>query len=274
MTTRSFSLLVAAVLGLSALPSRSQAAAGSNAGVVVLENGKVPFDVVSEVVVPVPSEIFSVLDKLGEPNWHQEERPVQNPTTPDRVRLALIFGSVVAEGFVAVQAQDKKAVEDIGREVIDLSQKLGINKTVLPHAQAILDAADRNQWTSIRAEFDRTQKTVREKMDTMKDAPLSQSVSLGGWLRGTAAVTSVVGKNYSADRAELLFQPELVKHFEGQIAKMPAETRKHPTIKAISAGLKEIRQIMEKSADGFKVESVSRIGVICNELLGKINSTK
>jgi len=271
MITRSFSVLLAiASLCAATAPSRSHAE-GSKSGVVVLEGGKVPFDFVDEVVVPVPSEIFSVLDKLGEPNWHQEERSVKTPDTTDRTRLALLFGSVVAEGFVAVQAQDRKAVEDIGREVIDLSKTLGIHKSVLPHAQAILDAADHNQWPTIRAEFDRTQKTVRQTMDKMRDAELSQCVSLGGWLRGTAAVTSVVGKNYSTDRAELLYQPDLVKHFHNQLAKMPADMKKHPTIKAISKGLQEIQGLMEKSSEGFKMESVARIGVICNDLLKMIS---
>ena len=86
----------------------------------------------------MPSEIFSVLDKLGEPNWRQELRKVKDASTTDRTRLSLIFGAVVAEGFVAVQAQDRQAVEDIGKEVIDLAKSLGLSKSVLPHAQSIL----------------------------------------------------------------------------------------------------------------------------------------
>ena len=271
MTTRLFS----ALLGLAAvsltLPTLSRAE-GSSAGVVAFDPAKFPGYVVDDVVVPVPSEIFSVLDKLGEPNWRQELRGVKMPETTDRTRLSLVFGTVVAEGFVAVQAQDKQAVEDIGREVIDLSKSLGIHKSVLPHAQAILDAANKNQWPGIRKEFDSTQKTVRETMEKMKDAELSQCVSLGGWLRGTAAVTSVVGKNFSADRAELLYQPDLVKHFRGQISKMGGDMKRHAIIKAVDTGLKEVQELMEKSSDGFKVESVTRIGVICNDLLKQITN--
>ena len=271
MTTRLFS----ALLGLAAVsltfPTFSRAE-GSSAGVVAFDPAKFPGYVVDDVVVPVPSEIFSVLDKLGEPNWRQELRGVKMPETTDRTRLSLVFGTVVAEGFVAVQAQDKQAVEDIGREVIDLSKSLGIHKSVLPHAQAILDAANKNQWPSIRKEFDSTQKTVRETMEKMKDAELSQCVSLGGWLRGTAAVTSVVGKNFSADRAELLYQPDLVKHFRSQISKMGGDMKRHSIIRAVDTGLKEVQELMEKSSDGFKVESVTRIGVICNDLLKQITN--
>jgi len=86
---------------------------GTTEGVVEVTSAKnFPGYVVDDVVVPVPSEIFSVLDKLGEPNWRQELRGVDTADTTDRTRLSLIFGSVVAEGFVAVPAQDKKPVEE------------------------------------------------------------------------------------------------------------------------------------------------------------------
>jgi hypothetical protein len=266
-----------AVSGLAAaslLPLVVQAQ-GSSAGVVEVTNAKAfPGYVVDEVVVPVPSEIFAVLDKLGEPNWRQELRSVKSADSSDRTKLSLKFGSVVAEGFIAVQAQDKKAVEDIGREVIDLSKSLGIQKAVLPHANAILDASKNGNWPAIRKEFDLTQKTVRETMDKMKDNDLSQCVSVGGWLRGTAAVTSVVGKNFSADRAELLHQPMLVDHFIGQIGKMPAGTKNHAVVSKILSGLQSIKEIMSKSTETFTPEGVSSINKTTSGLLELIEGKK
>ncbi len=247
-------------------------AQGTKSGVEEFDPKKFPGYVVDDVVVPVPSEIFSVLDKLGEPNWRQELRKLPSTNTTDRTRLSLLFGTTVAEGFVSVQAQDRKTVEDIGKEVIDLAKALGLSKSVLPHAQSILDAADKNNWPGIRKEFDLTQKTVRDTMEQMKDADLSQCVSIGGWLRGTAAVTSVIGKNFSDDRSELLNQPMLVNHFIGSISKMPTAARKHPMLMSISKGLEDIKQLMEAGAKGFSKDSVGQIGKICNDLLTTINA--
>lgn len=264
---RSCSLsLCLAVIMFAESAALSQTAAGA---VKEFDPKKFPGYVVDDVVVPVPSEIFSVLDKLGEPNWRQEIRKLANGGTSDRTRLALLFGVAVAEGFVAVQAQDKQSVEDIGREVIDLSTSLGLKKSVLPHANSILEAADKNDWPAIRREFDLTQKTVRDTMEQMKDADLSQCVSVGGWLRGTASVTSVIGKNFSDDRAELLNQPLLVDHFVSSIAKMPKDTRGHATVQAIARGLQEVRKKMAGGA--FSPDSVKSIGGICNSLLDGIN---
>ena len=233
-----------------------------------------PGKVVDDVVVPVPSEVFSVLDKLGEPNWRAELRKQEMPTTSDRTKLSLLFGYTVAEGFVAVQAEDKEAVKDIGRDVISLSKSLGLSKSVLPHAQSILDAADKGNWSDIRKEFDQTQKTVRDTMEQMKDMDLSQCVSLGGWLRGTASVTSVVKKSFSADRAELLNQPMLVEHFVNSISKMPASTREHDVVKSIGKGLGSVLQQMEGAVDGFSKDAVSDIGKTCDGLLTEILAKK
>lgn len=246
-------------------------AQGTSNGVQEFDPKKFPGYVVDDVVVPVPSEIFAVLDKLGEPNWRQELRKLTDASTTDRTLLSLLFGTVVAEGFVAVQAQDKQAVEDVGREVIDLAASLGLTKAVRQHAQSILDAVDKSDWPAIRREFDLTQKTVRETMEQMKDSDLSQCVSIGGWLRGTASVTSVVGKNFSEDRSELLNQPMLVDHFLASIAKMPAATRKHEVVQAVSQGLQEVKRQMDASAKGFSANTVNAIGKTCNNLLGSIN---
>lgn len=267
-------LAIGAALAVSVFSGVANGAQSPTAGVTEVTAQAFPGHVVDDVVVPVPSEVFSVLDKLGEPNWRQEIRGLDLPTTADRTRLALMFGVVVAEGFVAVQAEDKEKVKDIGREVIDLATALGLIKSVRPHAQAILDAADKQDWTAIRREFDQTQKTVRDTMEQMKDSDLSQCVSMGGWLRGTASVTSVVGKNFSADRAELLNQPMLVEHFIATIDKMSGNKKEHGAIVDINEGLKVILARMEGAVDGFTKDAVREIGKVCDKLLDEIRAAR
>ncbi|HCN30970.1 MAG TPA: hypothetical protein DIT64_20100 [Verrucomicrobiales bacterium] len=249
-------------------------AQGGKSGVQEFDPRAFPGQLVDDVVVPVPSEVFTVLDKLGSPNWRQEVRKEKPPKTGDRTRLALLFGLTVAEGFVAVQAEDKESVKDIGRDVIDLATALGLIKAVRPHAQAILDAADAGDWATIRKEFDKTQKTVRDSMEQMKDNDLSQCVSIGGWLRGTASVTSVVTKNFSADSAELLNQPMLVEHFISRIERMARDKKDHDAITDIAKGLRGILGRMEGAVDGFTRDAVREIGKICETLLGEIKAAK
>jgi hypothetical protein len=241
---------------------------GTSQGVEKFDASAFPGYVMDEVVVPVPSEIFAVLDKLGDPNWKDEMRELKSPETTDRMELSLLFGTIVAEGFVAVQAQDKQSVEDIGREVINIATKLGLTKAVRPHAQSILDAVKKDDWKAVRREFDQTQATVRAEMERMRDNDLAQCVSLGGWLRGTASVTSVIGKNFSEDRAELLNQPMLVDHFGKSVAGMSDTAKNNKLVSAIGKGLTKIRQEMETADGVFEPDKVTLIHQTCEEMLG------
>ncbi|MFZ4765307.1 MAG: hypothetical protein ACOYMN_10175 [Roseimicrobium sp.] len=248
--------------------------ASAQGGAQKFDPSAFPGFVMDEVVVPVPSEIFAVLDKLGDPNWRDEVRELNSPSTTDRMELALIFGTVVAEGFVAVQAQDKQAVEETGREVIALATALGLTKAVRPHANSILESVKNNDWKAVRREFDQTQSTVRTEMERMRDNDLAQCVSLGGWLRGTASVTSVVAKAYTTDRAELLNQPMLVEHFSQSVETMSAPVKNNKLIAAISKGLTKIRQAMEAPDGIINSEKVTVIRVTSEELLDLILQAK
>ena len=84
----------------------------------------------------------------------------------------------------------------------------------MPHAKAITEAADRRNWPAVRQELDRTQNSVQQAMNEVHDEKLSQLVSLGGWLRGTEVLTSVVNRHFSEDGAELLHQPDLLDYFQ------------------------------------------------------------
>ena len=80
-----------------------------------IDLGQFPADTIDNVVVPVPSEIFTVLDKLGNPNWRAQLGPEKNyPASPNRAQVALLLGTVIADGFVAVEAEEEAAVGNTG----------------------------------------------------------------------------------------------------------------------------------------------------------------
>lgn len=234
-----------------------------------------PGTLIDEVIIPVPSEVFEVLDKLGEPNWRSEMRPQDNANVSTRFELALQFGVVVADGFIAVQAQDRQAIQNLGREVQRLANKLALDEPVLRHAQSIMDSAERNDYQAVRDELDRTERTVREEMERMRDEELAQCVSIGGWLRGTEVVTSIVSKSYSKEKAELLHQPDLVLHFRDSIAKMKRSVRGSGTMKAVVAGLETLRSRMGGSEDGMiPVDAVGEMHATCRDLIVRITTGK
>ena len=226
-----------------------------------------PGEIVDQVVVPIPAEIFGVLDKLGDPNWVSGIIiPEDHGKTSDRAILALTFGSFVAEGFIAVQAKSVEDIQKIGREVLTLSESLGLADAVRPHSLSIIEAAGDRNWDEVRDELDSTQQTVRNTMERLRDDELSELVSLGGWLRGTHVVTSFISDSYTGDKAELLNQPGLISHFSGMLDSMSGPSKASAQIRSIADGLVQLEAIIT-SGEPISEEDINQIRDISKNLL-------
>ena len=172
-----------------------------------IDISSIPAQMVEEVIIPIPQEIFSSLDKLGDQNWrrHLLKRDVKINANRSRTALVL-FGLVISEGFIAVQAEDREEVKRIGRDVLNLSGALGVKDAVQGHANAIVEGAESGDWKAVRRELDRTRQTVIDTMNELRDHEFAELVSIGGWLGGTRALSALVTEQF-ADASELLNQP-------------------------------------------------------------------
>ncbi|MDD5348946.1 MAG: hypothetical protein PHQ12_01925 [Chthoniobacteraceae bacterium] len=236
-----------------------------------IDVGSLPATVVDEVVIPVPTEVFGVLDKLGSPNWHEVLRPVKIENLGKRPQVALLLGVTIAEGFIAVEAQEPEEVKKIGRQVLTLSKAIGVQKSVISRTQSIIEAADKKDWKTIRLEFDGASKDVKQAMIELEDAQLAQLVSLGGWLRGTEALTQVVTKNYTKDGAELLHQPAIIDFFERKLDELNPRLKSSPIVKKIARQLPELRKLIEP-AGSITPQKVEKIHTMTAELVKAISS--
>ncbi len=216
---------------------------------------------VDEVVIPVPSEIFNALDKMGgNLNWASEVAPDSklHPRKPEEI--AMLLGDVIANGFVAVEAKQADKVQEIGRRVIDLASALGVRESVIKHCSAIIDASKKDDWLGVRSELDRAQSSVREAMGGLKSKDESELVSIAGWLRGTQALASLVSKDYKPERAELLHQPDMLGTFESQFKGMKESVQNNPKVKDLREGLQKIKPLIMQESDGqISSKSVEQI---------------
>src|SRR6266481_214858 len=219
---------------------------------------------VEDVVVPLPNEIFGALNKLGAVNWKEHVRSDKGPNFTERPRIALLLGTVIADGFIAVQAEDAPTVKEIGQRVLTLAKGIGVGNSITPHAKAIIDAADKRNWENVRQELDRTQSSVQQAMNEVHDEKLSQLVSLGGWLRGTEVLTSVVKEHFSADGAELLNQPDLLFYFQTRLQGMPEFNLS--IIRQIQDALVEVKPLIDVGNARISAESVKKINQITTRL--------
>ncbi len=227
---------------------------------------------VQDVVVPVPSEIFTVLDKLGNPNWKAQLSLHKTPNSEDRAQVALLLGCVIAEGFIAVEAEDGERVKELGRDVLKLADAINVRKSVISRCKSITDMADHRDWHGVRIEFDGALQDVRSAMDEMNDEDLAQLVSLGGWLRGTNALTAIVDEHYTPAGAELLHQPELVHYFIRCINGMSPRLKKNNFVISVDAVLKKIAPIIDEKKQPISHKKVQDIQDWTHQLVSTIGA--
>ncbi len=233
--------------------------------------GDPSLEMVSETVIPIPMEIFLALDKLGTQDWSSRVVAREITLDPNRSRTAILFGLVVSEGFIAVQAQDKEAVHRVGREVLRLATPLGVVKEVEEHANAIVNGAGRGDWALVRQELDRTRETVVLQMKKMRDDQLVNLVSLGGWLGGTEVLAQVLRENYSPEGSDLLNQTDLINHLRNDFDRLPGSAKRGPLFTEISRTLAELSTLMHVDETGvISAQNVERISLAAQNLVAAI----
>lgn len=200
------------------------------------------------VLVPVPNEIFRVLDTFRDSNWHAILRPDISTLRPDGspARIALRLGLVFGEGFLAVSAKDADEMQDLGRTALRLSRALGVGNSVLRREKSVMEHVDREDWEAVRKEWSAASEDLKAAMIEIKSESLSQLVSVGGWLRGLEALSALASHPYSDSAAELLHQPEMLAYFANVVGRMENQSGQDPTLAAVRNSIARLRPLMGK----------------------------
>src|ERR1700687_3330470 len=169
------------------------------------------------LTIPTPGELFAALEKPGKPDWAGQYRTPIPMTYRNRGQIALNLGGLIADGFIAVEAQDSQQVKNIGTDIIKLAKALGVSENVLSRGNSINEFAENSEWDALQEELEATQNEVKSSMQSHRDQDLIILVSVGGWIRGTQVVSAAVMQNYDERAAKVLRQPALVAYIQSKM---------------------------------------------------------
>jgi hypothetical protein len=163
--------------------------------------------------------------------------------------MALNLGTLIADGYIAVEAHDGQQVKNVGKDVLALAKKLSVSQSVLARSASITQFAENNAWDQLNEELEATQNEVKKALEENRDTDLITLVSVGGWIRGTEVVTGLVLQNYNADDAKLLRQPALVSFLKTKLTNLPGKIQKDPLVQNVNRDLDGIQKMVSFSAD-------------------------
>lgn len=186
------------------------------------------------ISIPTPGELFAALEKPGKPNWSGQFRGPLPTTYRNRAQIALNLGGLIADGFIAVEAQDSQQVKNTGTDIVKMAKALGVSENILSRGSSINEFAENNEWDALQEELEATQNEVKSSMQSHSDQDLVILVSLGGWIRGTQVVSAAIMQNYDERSARVLRQPALVNFMHAKMSDVSPEMRDNPLVKTIS----------------------------------------
>ena len=221
------------------------------------------------ISIPTPGELFAALEKPGKPNWVGQMRGPVATSYKNRPQIALNLGSLIADGFIAVEAKDSQQVKNIGTDIIKLAKALGVSENVLSRGNSINEFAENDEWDALQEELEATQNEVKSSMQSHRDQDLIILVSVGGWIRGTQVVSAAVMQNYDERAAKVLRQPALVNFIQSKLNEVSPDVRDEPLVKEVSGELPGLEKLVTfpvgKAPTADEVRKV-------NEAVGKIMS--
>ena len=223
------------------------------------------------VTIPTSGELFAALAKPAKPDWAARYRGPISINYKTRAQIALNLGGLIADGFIAVEAQDSQQVKNIGSDIVKMAKSLGVSESILARGNSINQFAENDEWATLQEELEATQNEVKTSMQSHRDQDLIILVSLGGWIRGTQVVSGVIAKNYDEKLGQVLRQPELLRFIRAKIGQVSPELQNDPLVISVNAQLGGIEQIVAKPfGEGLSLADVTKLNENVNKLMQEI----
>lgn len=223
------------------------------------------------LTIPTPGELFAALEKPGKPDWVGQYRTPIPVSYRNRAQIALNLGGLVADGFIAVEAQDSQQVKNIGADIIKLARALGVSENVLSRGNSINEFAENSEWDALHEELEATENEVKTSMQSHSDHDLVILVSLGGWVRGTQVVSAAIIKNYDERSAKVLRQPAVVNFIHSKVNEIGPELRNEPLVKAVTEQLSSLEKLVTfQPSKAPTLEEVKKVNQAVSKLIEDI----
>ena len=197
---------------------------------------------VNEYTAPSIEKLFQMLDSLKPIPNLELSRPPQALRLDNRVKYALSFGVLIGDGFLAVEEEDAKAIEPLGRELLRRAKGLGVQQRANRHSKELLQLAKRSDWSALRKELIVTQKDVESAMLDLRDEEMAHLLSLGGWIRGLEIAAASVAASFTPDRVAKLRQMDLLDYYLQRLDTLAPPLKSTPLISKIITALKDVHE--------------------------------
>jgi hypothetical protein len=221
---------------------------------------------VNRYTTPSIERIFEQLDQLRPLPFDQLKRELPRALPASREQKALMFGGLIADGFLIVEAERRNLIESFGRILMNQARALGVGDRVMRHSASLTELGRRGEWQNMRQELIATQTDVEQAMIELRDEKMAHLISLGGWLRGLEISSMAVETEFSPSRAKILAQPDLADYFADELRTLPPTMAHSPLFEKLRGGIKKMQPLLKKPPDALSASDVRALHAEAAEL--------
>jgi len=213
--------------------------------------------------IPMPGEFMASLNKLGKLDWTKKFRIPIGTSYTSRPQMALNLGGLIADGYIAIEAEDSQQVKNIGRDVLTLSTALGVSKDVQARGGSIIGFAEHSQWDQLKEELEATQNEVKQSMTEAKDQDLVTLVTVGGWLRGMEVISGHIAAHYTETGGKLLRQPGIINFLNQRLEQLPDKIKDDASVKTVKKKMTDLEKLiafpLDKAPTADEVKELNKL---------------
>lgn len=221
----------------------------------------------NEFTVPSIAKVFDELEKISPLAYTNDHLKNHERLPLDRTRLASRLGTLIADGFIAVQTGHSEDVPTIASHLSRYAKALGAGDRIKRHAATLLDHAKSKDLDALKKALAATQRDVERELVSLRDPDLSHLISLGGWLQALEAASSAVDKKFTPERAQTLFREDVADYYSESIGSLNPAISELPHVKQMREFLQGLRGAMTLGEDEKPTpEGVKEIKEIATKL--------
>ena len=222
----------------------------------------------NDYTVPSIAKVFNELDKIAPLAYDPKHLEIHEQRTTKKNRLALRLGTLIANGFIAVQTGNSDDVPKITTYINQYAKSLAAGDRVQKHGAALLEHAKAKDLDKLKQALAATQRDVELELVKLKDPDLSHLISLGGWLQALDSAALAVDKKYTPERALTLFREDVADYYAESIGSLNPSISSLPEFIKMRELLQGLRNamVLEENAKPT-AEQVKEVTKVSAELL-------
>jgi hypothetical protein len=234
------------------------------------------------VGMPTPYDKFIALDQVltkTKVKWDDTFRKVAVDVDPDSftdkdVAIPMILGVRIADGVMAIKANNAELLNKCAADIEKLAKKMGVSDADLGRARTVRAAANKGEWLKVFMELGFLQQDIMKKIDQPEHATHGTLLIVSGWMQGARYTSTVIDENYSPETSNLLREPLLAKALKEKVESLPPNIQSSPLVAKLRDVLPKIETILTIPLDGtISKENVEELNKLATEVVKAAMST-